>query len=415
MGEIARIGKRAQALLLIMSLILMNFMLPAKAKATMPTLPSQYDLRDVNGECYVTSVKDQGTHNMGWAFAACAAMESNALTQDLGELDFSEYHLGYMATHAPTELPDSFEQSLVGEGTSITGDWYDASLASCYKAELLLESVGSVGMKGYSPVLESEYPYSSLTRSLAKADYGKARYRVKSFMEVGVYNNLDAIKEMIYEYGAVTLTTLTDNYNNTYFNDSTNASYVPYDSSAYASAQTHTVTLIGWDDGYDASNFNEDPGENGAFIVKNRYGTDRGDEGYFYLSYKDHCLSADNYVFAFEIEPVSQNDYIYQYDSGEFSTGSGVYAVALEFTATDNQKLKGIKLCFKSMWDESATIYVDKMAVSGNTIEQTLATFGVSLNKRVDYTPSDNQFDYRDIPFPELVEIAKDDRIRVRV
>lgn len=414
MREIARIGKRAQALLLIVSLILMNFMLPAKAKAT-SAIPPHYDLRDVNGHCYVTSVKDQGTHNMGWAFAACAAMESNALTQDLGELDFSEYHLGYMATHVPTELPDSFEQSLVGEGTSITGDWYDASLASRYKAELLLESVGSVGMKGYSPVLESEYPYSSLTRSLAKADYGKARYRVKSFMEVGVYHNLDAIKEMIYEYGAVTLTTMVINYDSTHFNDVSNASYVPYVSAGYSTEETHTVTLIGWDDGYDASNFNEDPGENGAFIVKNSYGTDWGDEGYFYLSYKDHCLSADNYVFAFEIEPVSQNDYIYQYDSGEVVTGNGVYAVALEFTATDNQKLKGIKLCFKSSWDESATIYVDKMAVSGNTIEQTLATFGVSLYKRVDYNPSDNQFDYRDIPFPELVEIAKDDRIRVRV
>ncbi|MBO4461290.1 MAG: hypothetical protein J5749_00210 [Lachnospiraceae bacterium] len=414
MGELKRISRRVQALVLIMSLILMNFMLPAEAKAT-SIFPTEYDLRDVNGDCYVTSVKDQGNHNMGWAFAACAAMESNALTQDLGELDFSEYHLGYMATHVPTELPDCFEQSLVGEGTSITGDWYDASLTSCYKAELLLESVGSVGMKGYSPTLESEYPYSSLTQSLVKADYGKARYRVKSFMEVGVYHNLDAIKEMIYEYGAVVLTTLTANYDNTHFNDGTNASYVPYDSSPYASAQTHTVTLVGWDDGYDAFNFNADPGENGAFIVKNSFGTDWGDEGYFYLSYKDHSLSTDNYVFAFEMEPVSTNDYIYQYDSGEFVTGNGVYAVALEFTATDNQKLNGIKLCFKSSWNESATIYVDKMAVSGNTIEQTLATFSVSLDKRVNYTPAENQFDYRDIPFQNPVEIAKDDRIRVRV
>ena len=110
-------------------------------------------------------------------------------------------------------------------------------------------------------------------------------------------------------------------------NTNTWAAYDPQ----FSSAATHVVCIVGWDDDYDASNFKDTPPGNGAWIVKNSWGSQTDavmdglvasdgttkdahasewgivDEngkhtGYYYLSYYDGTIIVPE-TFSFAVEP----------------------------------------------------------------------------------------------------------------
>ena len=49
----------------------------------------------------------------------------------------------------------------------------------------------------------------------------------------------------------------------------------------------HYVTCVGWDDDYPADRFATRPPGDGAYLIKNSWGADWGDAGYFWISYYD--------------------------------------------------------------------------------------------------------------------------------
>ena len=82
--------------------------------------------------------------------------------------------------------------------------------------------------------------------------------------------------------------------------------YAQYTDTMEASVN-HAVCIVGWDDNYDVSNFPADhqPPENGAWIVRNSWGSDYGNDGYFYLSYYDQSIIVPE-SFEFKLIPEDQ-------------------------------------------------------------------------------------------------------------
>ena len=97
------------------------------------------------------------------------------------------------------------------------------------------------------------------------------------------------IKKLILEYGAVsTMLYQTADL----LNEETSATWAVYDE---INASNHAVSVVGWDDEFPKENFKEldgrIPENDGAWLIKNSFGTDFGSDGGFnYVSYEDAYL-----------------------------------------------------------------------------------------------------------------------------
>jgi C1A family cysteine protease len=224
-------------------------------------LPTKYDLRDYAN---VTEVKNQWEVNDCWAFAAYGSLESVAKKNTGIEYDFSEIN---MAVYNGETTPD--------EG----GNNY---IAAAYLT----------AWKG--PVLEIEDPNPANTDYIGFGREIDPSFHVQDIIflpsrESSLDNN--EIKNAIVTYGAVSSSYYHDDY---FYDDFGQAAYY----SPYETYGNHAITIIGWDDSFSRDNFYIEPPADGAFLVKNSWGSEWGDNGYFYISYYDGALGYEsNAVF----------------------------------------------------------------------------------------------------------------------
>ncbi|WP_296560153.1 lectin like domain-containing protein [uncultured Acetobacterium sp.] len=266
------------------------------------TLPASYDLRQTGR---VTEIRNQGQLGVCWTFASLGSLESYlkpTKTEDLSENNIRWNH--------------GFDSGPTSGG--------NASMALAYFS------------RWSGPVGESSDPYGSSQKTGLAPLYHiqKAEFIAKSPA---------MIKTAILNGGAVYSSIYSDAIDSpTYYNKNTHALY--YDGNA---GTDHAVVIVGWDDNFDRNRFSKTPPNNGAWIIRNSWGSDWGDRGYFYLSYYD--TYAGNEVTAFHNAEATNNyNRIYQYDPFG-NTGSRGYATsdrsswgANIFTAVANENLMAI-------------------------------------------------------------------------
>ncbi|OQY11191.1 MAG: hypothetical protein B6I31_05360 [Desulfobacteraceae bacterium 4572_19] len=272
---------------------------PKSNKIQKVTYPATYDLRTLNR---VTSVKNQGSCGSCWAFATYSSLESYLTNEST--YNFSEQHL--IDNHGFDNPPC---------------DGGNADMSVAYLA------------RWSGPMNESAYPYQ----------YGANTPNgvQKHIQEVQMFGkDMDKIKAYITNYGA--LYTSYSTYDS-YYNPTYHSYYYTGDD-----WEGHAVAIVGWDDNFSRTKFNIDPGSDGAFIVKNSWGTNwsEGDNGYFYVSYQDAFFGKNNFGFM-NAENTQTYNTIYSYDplgwvtSRGYTDGTPMYAANI-FQASSSESLKAV-------------------------------------------------------------------------
>lgn len=260
----------------------------------------------------VTPVRTQRS-NTCWAFSSLAAGEASLVYKGLRDpavLDLSEAQLSWFFYHPVTDPLGN----TAGDGNrNISGmDNLAVGSNTIFSTFALAGWIGAAQeaaapFEGLGP--ETVYP-----DELAYADAAHLQnaYWI-NFKDVDAVN---VIKQMIRKYGAVAINFY---WSYRYYNSDSYAYYFPLDSTQ---ANNHSAAIVGWDDTFSKEKFHQScrPGQDGAWIVKNSYGTGWGDGGYFYLSYEDSAVNSQNTsanrarAYVFDFEPGDNYDYNYQYD-----------------------------------------------------------------------------------------------------
>jgi len=167
----------------------------------------------------------------------------------------------------------------------------------------------------------------------------------------------NSIKEHIANYGAVTASTYID------------FRYIGEDGKSYYCTNNtvnpnHQITIVGWDDNYSVDNFNTNikPKQNGAYIVMNSYGTEFGDNGFYYISYEDVFIEYSNFGIK-KTSSYKEKENIYQYDelgiNYKLDFNSDVYAANV-FTR-ENTKLQEelTSVSFSNLQNGEYEIYIN--------------------------------------------------------
>jgi len=203
-------------------------------------VPSSIDYRSLG---YVSSVKDQGDCGSCWAFSATGALESATM-----------FKAG--TPNANLDLAEQVVVSCDSANSGCDGGYMDA----------VSDFVRDKGIP-----LESCYPYTATDGNCSKACSGwqSSSYKATSWgYAATVSPTADAIKAALINYGPLVSTMMV--YEDFYYYSS---GVYKYTSGSYLGG--HAILIVGYDD---AGKY---------FIVKNSWGTEWGESGFFKIAYSE--------------------------------------------------------------------------------------------------------------------------------
>lgn len=286
-----------------------------KARILRAGVNAKFTLQDVIPEN--TQIKNQMQTNSCWAFATLSSLETNlALTNyNKGKntkkvYDYSERHMVYATSKYflnDTQNPTGYNKT-----PSNGGSWL---MSSSYLAN------------GYGAVPEEEMPFENNenTIDIEEIKNKTTSTQICDTMEYPGYSTLgenekaaimSVIKQNIQNYGAVYAAVHGDintDGEQSCYNQETSAKYCENTTSHIAN---HAVSIIGWDDDYSVDNFagSAKPKSNGAWIIRNSWGEDFGDNGLMYVSYEDANISSSGMFGIVRTLDTANYDNAYLYD-----------------------------------------------------------------------------------------------------
>ncbi len=334
-----------------------------------------------------TSPKNQGNYGTCWAFSASAVAEASLLSDeqqtsiDLSELQLAQffYHkkVDPLGNATGDETINNGESNYLNQGGNhVFTLWGLASWTNGAQ-----ESFMPYSPYGTNKTYADNYAYEFDIAHLQNARIIPYEATLSGSTVTSVGTNAN-IKEAIMTYGAVAMSYT---HATAYYSSSWDKFFKQNEKSAYSatygshyfpgsdyitSGGGHAVTIVGWNDDYPKEYFNTTAPGNGAWLVKNSWGTGwgtdgdtdytdyadndsyktNGQAGYYWISYYELALcnpDEDGQVFVFDFDNTSKFDNNYQYDGScntayiELNAGTSIGAT-YEIKANESEKIGGV-------------------------------------------------------------------------
>ena len=305
-------------------------------------------------------VRDQGSYGVCWAFSTISLIETNLIKKNLvsNDIDLSELHLVNYTYNCVNDPLGGLEGDINKFDTSYGSVMqYGGNVEMAANSLLDWEGAVNEDVVPYTTEYVRQVENNQLDDSLA---YGKDVAHVQNFYRVNTTSKED-VKKAVMDYGAVSISYWSDqssDWSTQYYNSLTAAYYCP---EGYTT--NHAVNIVGWDDDYSSDNFATKPEGNGAWIVRNSWGSEYGKDGYFYLSYYDKSIYSVGYTLEAELSDNYNNNY--QYDGAMLYgymgyTGSNKYSNIFEAKANlgGSENIKAVSFMTGSSTNLNYTVSV---------------------------------------------------------
>jgi|GEM_PF-1470522 len=243
---------------------------------TQRDFPITFDLRDVDGQSYVTPVKSQQGGTC-WTHGTMAAIESHTLRAGLPWIAYlpaqtypcmDEYHLDWWNGFNQYYNADIYPTTGEGLEVHMGGDYLVASAYFARNDGAVDRYLTSGSL--YTGTYDSPGPQYSSTY-----DYYFPR-EIEWLTSGTELENIDAIKDALQTHGIVATAIC---WSSSFYNSWTQTFYQP---AWNTTLPNHSVAIAGWND-----TLATQASERGAWLCKNSWGTGWGQAGYFWVSYYD--------------------------------------------------------------------------------------------------------------------------------